>query len=98
MTYRNGGGWKQVLGIAGLSAALAMGVAVYSGRLGESPEATFERNAIPHRCLDLECDLCNAEMRWLERNPGRELGDIVGAAEQGVPIRLTPTLPLGEED
>jgi hypothetical protein len=96
MVYRSGGGWWQGLAIAGISAALAMGVVAYSGRLGESPEAILERNAIPHRCLDQACELCQAELEWLRTNPGRALGDILDAAETGIPITVSGVLTSGE--
>lgn len=74
MVYRRGGGWKQVLGIAGLSAALAMGVIVYSGRMGESPDEMIERNSQVHRCDDPGCLLCEVNRDFQSRHPDANLG------------------------
>jgi hypothetical protein len=91
MAYRSerGVGW---LGLGGVSAALALGVAAYSERREDSPEAIFARNAIPHRCLDQACELCQAELEWLRANPGRTLADILDAAETGVPVTVSGVL------
>jgi hypothetical protein len=97
MAYRSerGVGW---LGLGGVSAALALGVAAYSERREDSPEAILARNAIPHRCLDQNCKLCNVELQWLLHNPGRSLGDVVEAAEAGVIVGVSPTQEYLEDE
>lgn len=76
----------QIVPSVGIMAGI--GLCLFWGmQSGKTPEEILYATSQPYLCGRTECSVCDTYYQWIEENPDREPGDMIHAAEQGIPIR-----------